>query len=38
MKNIVIRCDGTGAEYGHGNTNVVKLYQRVVRDSDQMAF
>ena len=38
MKNIVICCDGTSAEYGHNNTNVVKLYQRVVRDSDQIAF
>ena len=38
MKNIVICCDGTGAEYGRNNTNVVKLYQRVIRDSDQIAF
>ena len=38
MKNIVICCDGTGAEYGRSNTNVVKLYQRVIRDSAQIAF
>ena len=37
-KNIVICCDGTGAEYGSNNSNVVKLYQRVVRDSGQIAF
>ena len=38
MKNIVICCDGTGAEYGRRNSNVVKLYQRVVRDSGQVTF
>ncbi len=38
MKNIVICCDGTGAEYGRHNSNVVKLYQRVVRDAGQVAF
>ncbi len=38
MKNIVICCDGTGNEYGPNNTNVVKLYQRVVRDLAQIAF
>ena len=38
MKNIVICCDGTGNEYGENNSNVVKLYQRVVRDRDQAAF
>ena len=38
MKNIVICCDGTGKEYGRNNTNVVKLYQRLVRDSGQTAF
>ncbi len=38
MKNIVICCDGTGAEHSRNSTNVVKLYQRVVRDSDQIAF
>ena len=38
MKNIVICCDGTGKEYGRNNSNVVKLYQRLVRDSDQVTF
>ncbi len=38
MKNIIICCDGTNAEYGHNNTNVVKLYQRAARDQNQIAF
>lgn len=38
MKNIVICCDGTGNEYGSNNTNVVKLYQSVIRDATQVAF
>ena len=38
MKNIVICCDGTGNEYGPNNTNVVKLFQSVVRDVEQIAF
>ena len=38
MKNIVICCDGTGNEYGPNNTNVVKLYQAVIRDKEQIAF
>ena len=38
MKNIVICCDGTGNEYGPNNTNVVRLYESIVRDSDQLAF
>ena len=37
-KNIVICCDGTGNEYGPNNTNVVKLYQSVIRDTAQIAF
>ena len=37
-KNIVVCCDGTGNEYGPHNTNVVKLYEAVVRDPEQMAF
>ena len=37
-KNIVICSDGTNSEYGHRNTNVVKLYQAVVRDAGQIAF
>jgi len=31
-KNIVICCDGTGNEYGESNSNVVKLYQVLIRD------
>ena len=38
MKNIVICCDGTGNEYGPNNTNVVKLYQSVIRGTEQIAF
>lgn len=37
-KNIVICCDGTGNEYGANNTNVVRLYQSVIRDTKQIAF
>ena len=37
-KNIVVCCDGTGNEYGSNNTNVVKLYEAIVRDADQVAF
>ena len=37
-KNIVVCCDGTGNEYGPNNTNVVKLYEAIVRDADQVAF
>ena len=38
MTNIVICSDGTCAEFGPDITNVVKLYQRVVRNQDQKAF
>ena len=38
MKNIVVCCDGTGNEYGRNNTNVVKLYQSVICDLEQIAF
>jgi uncharacterized protein (DUF2235 family) len=38
MKNIVICCDGTSAEYSRRNTNIVKLYQCAIRDSGQIAF
>ena len=31
-KNIVICCDGTGNEFGGSNSNVVRLYQALVRD------
>ena len=37
-KNVVVCCDGTGNEYGDHNTNVVKLYEAVVRDANQTAF
>ena len=37
-KNIVVCCDGTGNEYGSNSTNVVKLYEAIVRDADQVAF
>ena len=37
-RNIVVCCDGTGNEYGRHNTNVVKLYEALVRDARQIAF
>ena len=37
-KNIIVCCDGTGNEYGQHNTNVVKLYEAIVRDAEQIAF
>ena len=37
-RNIVVCCDGTGNEYGRHNTNVVKLYEALVRDVNQIAF
>ena len=37
-KNIVVCCDGTGNEYGNNNTNVVDMYEPVVRDRDQIAY
>ena len=37
-KNIVICCDGTGNEFGHENSNVVKLYQTLICDSSQIAY
>jgi uncharacterized protein (DUF2235 family) len=38
MKRIVICCDGTGNEYSENNTNVVLLYDVVVKDANQVAF
>lgn len=38
MKNIVICSDGTCSEYGVRNTNVVRLYQAVAQDANQVAF
>jgi uncharacterized protein (DUF2235 family) len=37
-KNIVICCDGTGNQYGKYNTNVVKLYERIVDTPEQVTF
>ena len=37
-KNIVVCCDGTGNEYSKNNTNVVGLYEHVVRDAEQVAY
>ena len=38
-KNIVICCDGTGNEYGRKNTNVVKLFNIIVKHHlQQIAF
>jgi uncharacterized protein (DUF2235 family) len=37
-KNIVVCIDGTGNEYGDHDTNVVKTYELIVRDKDQIAF
>lgn len=37
-RNIVICCDGTGNEFGTDNSNIVKLFHVLVRDSRQLAF
>jgi Uncharacterized alpha/beta hydrolase domain (DUF2235) len=37
-KNIVICCDGTGNEFGAENSNVVKLYQRLISDPTQVMY
>ena len=37
-KNIIICCDGTGNEYGKENTNVVKTYEIVNKDDNQIAY
>ena len=37
-KNIVVCCDGTGNEYGDNNTNVVDMYEPVLRNKDQVAY
>jgi uncharacterized protein (DUF2235 family) len=34
----VVCIDGTGNEYGEHDTNVVKLYELIVRDTGQIAF
>ncbi len=37
-KNIVLCYDGTGNQYGRNNTNVVKVFECVTRDAQQVAF
>jgi uncharacterized protein (DUF2235 family) len=37
-KQIVICCDGTGNEFGDQNSNVIKLYQTLARDQNQIAY
>jgi uncharacterized protein (DUF2235 family) len=37
-KNIVICCDGTGNEFGEHNTNVVWMYNPIIRDHNQVAY
>jgi uncharacterized protein (DUF2235 family) len=37
-KNIVICCDGTRNEFGTRNSNVIKLYQVIVRDATQVTY
>ncbi len=37
-KNIVVCCDGTGNEFGEHNTNVVSMYNPIVRDASQVAY
>lgn len=37
-KNIIVCCDGTGNQYGHNNTNVVKLFENLVSNDQQKIF
>lgn len=37
-KNIVVCYDGTGNEFGPHNTNVVRTFQAMMRDHDQVGF
>jgi len=37
-KNIVVCCDGTGNEFGEQNSNVVKLYETLIRSQNQIAY
>jgi len=37
-KNIILCCDGTGNQYGDANSNVIKLYGVLLRDSNQVAY
>lgn len=34
----VLCCDGTGNEYGPKNTNVVGVFEAIVRDAEQVGF
>jgi len=37
-KNIVVCYDGTSGEYGKNNTNVVRVFEAIVKDDTQAAF
>ena len=37
-KNIILCYDGTGNEYGPNNTNVVGIFETILRDDHQIAF
>jgi uncharacterized protein (DUF2235 family) len=37
-KNIVVCYDGTGNEYGSNNTNVVHVFESILRNENQIAF
>jgi uncharacterized protein (DUF2235 family) len=37
-KNIVICCDGTGNEFGDQKSNVIKLYETLFRNANQIAY
>ena len=37
-KNIIVCYDGTGNEYGANNTNVVGIFEKILRDDNQVAF
>ncbi len=37
-KKIVVCCDGTGNEFGARNSNVVKLYEMLARNAEQIAY
>jgi uncharacterized protein (DUF2235 family) len=37
-RNIVVCCDGTGNEFGSAHSNVVKLYQTLARNREQIGY
>jgi uncharacterized protein (DUF2235 family) len=37
-KNIVVCCDGTGNQFDRSKSNVIKLYQTLICDLDQIAY